>query len=122
MTEELKNLEITDAKDRISARKEEEAELLRWEKLLQTGKSNPYGTTDKKVFAAKVESMGIDDLRTLAVRVGVQPINRQSQLRKYLLDNFDDYIRRSRANIPSQAKTSVPEDSDAYASIRHLLP
>jgi len=117
-----KELEFTDGKNRSSESKASKSiyDSKDLESLLDMGKMNPYGTIDKETFAEKVEKMGIEQMRNLAIRVGVTPTNRQNQMRKRLLDNFDSYVSRHRA-VKSAPKPSVDPSSEEYKNIEHLL-
>lgn len=90
------------------------------EDLLDMGKMNAYGTHDKETFAERVAGMGIEQMRSLAIRVGVTPTNRQEEMRKRLLDNFDSYVSQHRA-VRSAPKPSINPQSKEYKSIEHLL-
>lgn len=87
------------------------------EKLLGVDKVNPYGTFDKDTFASKVETMGIDEMRNLAVRVGVMPTSRQGEMRKRLLNNFDSYIAQHRA-VQTFPKPGVDPNSPEYKKLQ----
>lgn len=117
MKEEQLEFDFTDGKKRDGEPKYSQSEM---EKILDMGKMNAYGTMDKETFAEKVETMGIDEMRTLAIKVGVAPTTRQSEMRKRLLNNFDSYVSRHRATetFPTPA---VDPKSKEYKNIEHLL-
>lgn len=91
------------------------------EKLLDMGSNNPYGTIDKNIFREKVEAMTLDQMGTLAARVGVQLSNRQSLLRTRLIDAFDDFQRRHRAVLGGVKVNPISNDNPAIAAIKDLL-
>lgn len=90
------------------------------EELLDMGKMNPYGTIDKELFAERVEVMGVEAMRSLAIRVGVTPTNRQEEMRKRLLNNFDSYISQNR-HVRAVPKPALDPQSKEYKNIEHLL-
>jgi len=91
------------------------------EKLLDMGSNNPYGTIDKNIFREKVEAMTLDQMGSLAVRVGVQPSNRQSVLKTRLIDAFDDFQRRHRAVLGGVKVNPLNMDNPAIKNIQDLL-
>jgi len=118
----LKNLHLTDGKNRDVSQREQDIEKIKeLEVLLGFAKINPYGTANKTLFAEKVEHMTLDDMRSLAMRVGVVPTNRQNEMRKRLLDNFDDYLRQSRQTVVGVTRPGLDPTSKAYDSIKDLL-
>lgn len=116
----LNKLHITDGKDR-SAREKEVAKIRELESLLGMQRVNPYGTADRTIFAEKVELMPLEEMRELSIRVGVTPTNRQNELRKRLLDNFDDFLRRHRQTVVGATNHSIDPRSKEYESIKDLL-
>ena len=119
-TKELIDLEITDGKNRIKTREEQEREILALEELLGTGRSNPYGTTNSETFEKKLSEMTLDELRVLASRVGITPVSRENVLRKQLTQSFTDFIRRSRQNV-SGPKNGPDMNDPAIKRIRNLI-
>ncbi len=119
----LKNLHLTDGKDRaLSLKREDEiTQIKALEDLLGMSKINPYGTADKTIFAQKVEGMTLEEMRDLSMRVGVAVTNRQNELRKRLLENFDDFLRKHRSNVVGVTRHSIDPKSEAYESIKDLL-
>ena len=91
------------------------------EKLLDMGSNNPYGTIDKQIFREKVEAMTLDQMGSLAVRVGVQLSNRQSHLKTRLIDAFDDFQRRHRSVLGGIKVNPSIKDSPAIKNIQDLL-
>lgn len=119
----LKKLHITDGKNRnvVSKREEEIAQIKILEDLLGMHKVNPYGTADKRIFADKVEGMTLEQMRELAMKVGVAMTNRQNELRKRLVANFDDYLRRHRQTVVGVTRHPIDLNSEAYKEIKDLL-
>jgi hypothetical protein len=114
-------VEMTDGKKRkTKTREEQEKELQELEEILQTGKYNPYGTTNAETFQKKLSEMTLDELRLLSSRVGITPISRESVLREQLMESFNDFIRRSRQNI-SGPNTAPDINHPAIKDIRHLI-
>lgn len=119
----LKNLHLTDGKDRnLPLKREEEISQIRaLEDLLGMARVNPYGTADKTIFAQKVEGMTLEEMRELSMRVGVAVTNRQNELRKRLLANFDDFLRRHRSSVVGVTRHPIDPSSKAYEDIKDLL-
>ena len=65
--------------------------------------------------------MSLEEMRSLAMRVGVTPTNRQNEMRKRLVDNFDDYLRESRQTVVGITRHSIDPQSKEYAAIKDLL-
>ena len=119
MEEQLDN-EPTFDFDTTDAKNRGESSQFELDELLQLRNVNPYGTLDRDIFASKVETMTLDEMRVLAARIGLTPINRQETLRGRLLDSFSDYVLKYRATQKPKG-TSVDPNSEAYKSIEHLL-
>ena len=91
------------------------------EKLLDMGSNNPYGTIDKNLFREKVEAMTLEQMGSLAVRVGVQLTSRQSLLKTRLIDAFDDFQRRHRSVLGGIKVNQINKDNPAIKNIQDLL-
>ena len=114
--EEQLEFDFTDGKKR------EERTISKFEldELLGLGSVNPYGTLNEESFASKLDTMGIDDMRALAMRVGLTPINRPEELSKRLLNEFRSFISNHR-HSSKESTSSINPNSEAYKSIEHLL-
>ena len=111
--------DFSDGKDREQKKPKErsQAEL---EQLLDMGKMNPYQTLNKSTFIERLDGMDLDEKRQLAIRVGITPVNNEDKLKQRLLDNFDDFISRSRM-IQGTKTNGIDPSSEEYKNIKHLL-
>lgn len=88
------------------------------EELLQLKKANPYGTLKKEVFEEKVQGMSLGEMRELAIRVGVTPTNRQNELRKRLVNNFDSYSAQHSTLTVNRPRKDIDPTSEAYKKLK----
>ena len=117
--EKQDEFDFSDGKDRETNQPKErsQAEL---EQLLDMGKMNPYQTLSKATFIERLDEMDLDEKRQLAIRVGVTPVNNNTQLTERLVDNFDDFISKSRM-IQGTTTNDIDPSSEEYKKIKHLL-
>ena len=117
--EKQEEFDFSDGKDRETNQPKErsQAEL---EQLLDMGKMNPYQTLSKATFIERLDEMDLDEKRQLAIRVGVTPVNNNTQLTERLVDNFDDFISKSRM-IQGTTSSDIDPSSEEYKKIKHLL-
>lgn len=104
-----KSVDMADGKDRQSNKSDRQAMASKREKQIErlevleelagVGFHNAYGTMNKAKFVENVQRMGLDQMRELAVRVGVVPTTRETQLRNALIDNFEQYIASERTKV-----------------------
>jgi len=64
--------------------------------------------------------MDLEEKRQLAIRVGVTPVNNSTQLTERLLDNFENFISKSRM-IQGTKMNEMDPSSEEYKKIKHLL-
>jgi|TARA_B100001094_G_C18149633_1_gene782881 hypothetical protein len=117
--EKQEEFDFSDGKDRETNQPKErsQAEL---EQLLDMGKMNPYQTLSKATFIERLEEMDLDEKHKLAIRVGITPVNNNTQLTERLVDNFDDFISKSRM-IQGATSNDIDPSSEEYKKIKHLL-
>ena len=58
------------------------------ENILETRKTNPYGTGDIRVFEENLATMNLSDMQEVAVRAGVFPSGNKTVLRNKLVKSF----------------------------------
>jgi hypothetical protein len=58
------------------------------EDLLDIKTSNPFGTTDSRVFSENLASMNLSDMQEIAVRAGVFPNGNKTVLKNKLVKAF----------------------------------
>lgn len=58
------------------------------EDILEVKKTNPFGTTDLRIFEENVASMNLTDLQEVAVRAGVFPNGNRTVLKNKLVKAF----------------------------------
>lgn len=88
----LESLEITtgklpdDEQESLASEKIDRVQQL--EEVLNTKKTNPYGTTELSIFEQRLQSMTLADLQNLAYKVGENQNYQPAQLRKALKNSF----------------------------------
>ena len=65
--------------------------------------------------------MTLEEMRDLSMRVGVAVTNRQNELKKRLLENFDDFLRKHRSTVVGVTRHPIDPKSKAYEEIKDLL-
>ena len=58
------------------------------EEILETRKTNPFGTNDSRIFKENLASMNLSDMQEIAVRCGVFPNGNKTILKNKLLKAF----------------------------------
>ena len=81
--EVLKTMEVTTGKII-----DKDAERERLQKALRMGETNPFGTTDFEAFQKKLDTMSMAGLQDLAQKVGINPYEIQTELKKSLNGAF----------------------------------
>ena len=111
--------DFSDGKDREQKNSKErsQAEL---ERLLDMGNMNPYQTLNKSTFIERLDGMDFEEKQQLAIRVGVTPVKNNTELTERLVDNFDDFISKSRM-IKGTETNAIDPSSEEYKNIKHLL-
>lgn len=80
----LQNIKITNGKSY-----EEDIDRVRkLEELLDVKQTNPFGTSDIRVFEANLAEMNLTDMQAVAVRAGVFPNGNQTILKQKLIKAF----------------------------------
>ena len=81
---DLKNLQQTNGK--VYEPSVEQVRKL--EEILEVKQTNPFGTTDMRVFQENLSSMNLSDMQEVAVRAGVFPNGNKTVLKNKLLKAF----------------------------------
>jgi hypothetical protein len=82
----LDQMNITNGK---TYSQEKSVEIVRkLESLLDVSQTNPFGTSDARVFEENLASMNLSDMQEVAVRAGVFPSGNQTILKQKLLKAF----------------------------------
>lgn len=58
------------------------------EEILETRKTNPFGTNDSRIFKENLANMNLSDMQEVAVRCGVFPNGNKTILKNKLLKAF----------------------------------
>lgn len=58
------------------------------EEILETKKTNPFGTNDSRIFKENLANMNLSDMQEIAVRCGVFPNGNKTILKNKLLKAF----------------------------------
>jgi hypothetical protein len=61
------------------------------EDLLGVKQSNPYGTTSKDILEERMNEMGLTDLQTFAIRIGILPSGNKLSLKNKILKSFKSH-------------------------------
>ncbi|MAP80621.1 MAG: hypothetical protein CL526_05985 [Aequorivita sp.] len=117
--EKQDEFDFSDGKDRETKQPKERSQS-ELEQLLDMGKMNPYQTLSKATFIERLDEMDLDEKHQLAIRVGVTPVKNNTQLTERLIDNFDDFISKSRM-IQGTPSNDIDPSSEEYKKIKHLL-
>ena len=80
----LQNLKITNGK----SYEEDINRVRKLEELLDVKQTNPFGTSDIRVFEDNLASMNLTDMQAVAVRAGVFPNGNQTILKQKLIKAF----------------------------------
>lgn len=112
---DLNSMEYSDGKVRSLE------DIKKLEELLDIPHSNPYGTLDINVFKEKVELMSLNELGSLASRVGIQLTNRPKVLRERLVVACETYLRRHRSIVGGVDVTAAKVEDEVYNDIQGLL-
>ena len=82
----LEEMNITNGK---SYSQDQSVEIVRrLEELLDVKQTNPFGTSDARIFEENLASMNLTDMQEVAVRAGVFPSGNQTILKQKLLKAF----------------------------------
>ena len=82
----LEQMNITNGK---SYSQDQSVEIVRrLEDLLDVKQTNPFGTSDARIFEENLASMNLTDMQEVAVRAGVFPSGNQTILKQKLLKAF----------------------------------
>ena len=67
---------------------------------------NPFGTNELDIFEDNLREMNVTDMMRLAQKVGLNPHQERTRLKKNLINEFKGYNRNNRRNIaPNMSKT-----------------
>ena len=69
------------------------------EEILETKKTNPFGTSDARVFNENLAAMNLSDMQEIAVRCGVFPNGNKTILKNKLIKAFKAEGFGNMANI-----------------------
>lgn len=82
----LNEMNITNGKSYSQDRSVEIVRKL--EELLDVKQTNPFGTSDARIFEENLASMNLTDMQEVAVRAGVFPSGNQTILKQKLIKAF----------------------------------
>jgi len=76
------------------------------EVILGVDEVNPFGTNELDIFEDNLREMNVTDMMRLAQKVGLNPHQERTRLKKNLINEFKGYNRNNRRNIaPNMSKT-----------------
>lgn len=81
----LQNLKITNGK----SYQQDVDRVRKLEKLLEVNQTNPFGTSDMRIFQENLAEMNLTDMQAIAVRAGVFPNGNQTLLKQKLIKAFE---------------------------------
>lgn len=81
----LQNLKITNGK----SYQQDVDRVRKLEKLLEVNQTNPFGTSDIRIFQQNLSEMNLTDMQAIAVRAGVFPNGNQTLLKQKLIKAFE---------------------------------
>ncbi len=114
----VEEFEVADGKDRDEKQLDE---LRNLEALFGIKESNPYGTMNRQIFNEKLEEMTATDMQNLAMRVGVPPSRNKNDLRRLLINSFNDFVKRHDYGVASAIKPVISPSSPNYESAVKLF-
>lgn len=86
------------------------SKMRKLEVLLGVSQISPFGTNELEIFQEDLQLMSNADMQRLATKVGVNPFQDRSILKKVLLKEFQDQTKNSRRNImPTAINSFVPD-------------
>ena len=86
------------------------AKMRQLEVVLGISQISPFGTNELEIFEENLQSMGNSDMQRLATKVGVNPFQERTVLKKILIKEFKDQTKNSRRNImPTAINSFVPD-------------
>jgi hypothetical protein len=93
------------------------------EKILGVDQINPFGTNELDIFEKELSEMTNADIQSLAVRVGINPYNDRSQLKKILIKEFIASNRNNRRNVAPTMSESIQLNPNhpKYEEARKIL-
>jgi len=89
------------------------AKMRQLEVVLGISQISPFGTNELEIFEENLQSMGNSDMQRLATKVGVNPFQDRTILKKILIKEFKDQTKNSRRNImPTAINSFVPDPTN----------
>jgi len=84
---------------------------------------SPFGTNNKEVFQEKLKSMELKAMVRLAEKLGVIRAADKKEQKKYLMESFDDWVRRNGDPIGDKVKGGRPTATvlQGHENIQKLL-
>lgn len=83
-SDKLQNLKITNGK----SYQQDVERVRKLEELLEVHQTNPFGTSDLRIFQENLAEMNLTDMQAVAVRAGVFPSGNQTLLKQKLIKAF----------------------------------
>lgn len=80
------------------------------ESVLGVDQINPFGTNELDIFEEKMKGANYNDLRNLALKVGVNPFQPHGQLKAILIKEFKAQNKNNMRNIMPQSSTVMELD------------
>ena len=92
--------------------------ILRLESIMGVDTLNPFGTNELSILEEKITTMTYGDMQSLAQRVGLNPYQSESAIKKSLVKEFEFKNRNNRRNIlPSSPKQVFDPDNPKHAEL-----
>lgn len=92
--------------------------ILRLESIMGVDTLNPFGTNELSIFEEKISSMTYGDMQSLARRVGLNPYQSESSIKKSLMKEFEFKNRNNRRNIlPTAPKPVFDPNNPKHAEV-----
>jgi len=84
---------------------------------------SPFGTSNKEVFKEKLKDMDLKSMARLAEKLGVIRAADKKEQKKYLMESFDDWVRKNGDPIGDKVKSNRPAASvlKGHQNIQKLL-
>lgn len=80
------------------------------EVLLGINQISSFGTNELDIFEENLQLMGNSDMQRLATKVGVNPFQDRTILKRILIKEFKDQTKNSRRNVmPTAVNSFVPD-------------
>ena len=92
------------------------------EELLGFKQQNHFGTTNASEFDAKLETMGLSELQTMAVNASVFPSGTKVSLKNKLKKAFKQFLAlNGRTPVPQASKAAIDPNSDAAKKFLEIM-